>query len=134
MNDTITVLQYARVSLVTSQTKPLVPNTTVTFFHQIVNTGNGKDSFVITATNPLNWDVTIVPTTTGELEPGFTYPVTVKVSVPADAALDEINHIMVRATSVLSPTVYDEIMDVVGVSFAPEGGVAIFLPMVQVQR
>lgn len=132
--DTITVLQYARLSLVTSQTRPLIPGTTVTFNHQIVNTGNGKDSFVITATNPLNWNVTIVPTTTGQLEPGFTYPVTVKVSVPADAALDVINRITVRATSVFSPTVYDEIVDVVGVSFAPDGGVAIFLPVIQVNQ
>ena len=134
VTDTITVLQYARLSLVTSQTKPLVPNTTVTFFHQIVNTGNGKDSFVITATNPLNWGVTVVPTTTGELVPGFTYPVTVKVNVPPGATLDDINRITVRATSVLSPTVYDELVDVVGISLAPERGVAIFLPMAQIHR
>lgn len=128
VTDTITVLQYARLSFVAGQGRPLVPGQTLIFRHTLVNTGNGLDSFRLTATQQYSWSVTITPTTTTTLAPGLTYPVTVKVVVPANAPVTAINPIVVRATSVFSPAVYDDLVNTVGVqrAFAP----LIYLPVV----
>lgn len=127
--DTITVLQFARLSFVASQGRPLVPGQTLTFRHQLVNTGNNNDAFTITTTQQLNWNVTVTPTTTAALAPGFTYPVTVIVEVPNGTAVTTVNSITVRATSVFSPTVYDEVVDIVGVQRAPS--TLMYFPIAQ---
>lgn len=129
VTDLVTVLQYARLSFVASQNQPLLPGETITFRHQLINTSNGNDRFVITATQQLDWNITITPASTGLLVPGFTYPVTVQVDVPGGVAEDTVNRITVRATSVFSPTVYEELTDVIGVARAPTTSLIIYLPV-----
>ena len=127
VTDVITVRQYARLSFVASQGRLLVPGQTLTFRHQLRNIGNAKDGTTITVTQQFDWKITLTPTSTLDMEPGLTYPVTLKVEVPANVAVTAINQITVRATSIFSPTVYDEVIDIVGVQRAPS--VLLYLPV-----
>ena len=128
VSDTITVLQYAGVSFTPSQVRPPAAGQTLTFLHTLQNIGNGLDSFTITMTQDLNWPVTITPVQTPNVAPGVNFPVQVQVQVPADATPQTLNRIKLRATSVLSPTIYAEVTDTVGVQNAPL--VEVFFPLV----
>ena len=119
VTDTITVLQFAGVSFTPSMVHPPTPGQTITFQHTLQNIGNGLDSFNITASQDLNWQITITPIQTTSLAPGVNFPVQVQVQVPADATSKTLNRITVRATSVFSPTVFAQLTDTVGVPNAP---------------
>lgn len=127
VTDTITVLQFGAASLVSEQTRVAKPGVTVTFNHTLQNLGNGLDSFTITATQTLGWQITLVPTQTTTLAPGLSYPVQLKVQVPADAPPSAINRITLRATSVLTPTAFAELTDIVG---TPPPPTHLYLPLV----
>ena len=81
------------------------------FQHQVINTGNGTDKFVISAVSPLDWSVTVVPTTTPDLVPGFSYPVRVTVKVPKGTPLGLVTIVPVKATSQFNTSVTDEAQD-----------------------
>ena len=112
--DTIAVLQYAGVHFWPSWTRPLVPGASVELAHRLTNTGNGADDFTIEATQSLGWAISIAPSATIHLVAGASAPVTVTVQVPLDAPPAATNRVSVRATSVLSPTVYDDLIDIIG--------------------
>ncbi len=125
--DTTTILQFARVNFTPSQSKPIQPGRSVLFRNVVLNTGNGSDQFTFSASQEFDWHITITPTQTASLAPGISYPVTVQVDVPAGAKLNALNRIVVRATSVFSPTVFDQLVDTAGLQDAPS--TIIYMPL-----
>jgi parallel beta-helix repeat protein len=131
LTDTTTVMQVGGVSFSPSRSAPLAGPQLLQFQHTVLNTGNGLDSYTITATQDLNWSITIVPTQTQALPRGTYQPILVQVQVPPGLLSVTVNRITLRATSTFTPTVYDELIDTVGTFGAP--GVqyhSVFLPAI----
>jgi uncharacterized membrane protein len=114
LTDTTTVLQVAGVSFSPSRIAPTVGGQLIQFQHNVLNTGNGLDSYTITATQELDWDITIVPTTTNALPRGTYQTIQVSIQVPPGATTVVSNRIRLRATSNYAPTVFEELNDIVG--------------------
>jgi parallel beta-helix repeat protein len=129
ITDTTTVLQVAGVSFSPSRSAPAVGGQEVQFLHNVLNTGNGLDSYVITATQTLNWSITIVPTQTDTLPRGVYQPVQVKVQVPPGVTAASVNRITLRARSRFAPSVTDDLVDIIGSAGAP--GQVIYLPVIR---
>ena len=106
------VLQVAGAVLSPNNRAALVPGRVIAFQHTLLNSGNGRDTYTISVTQTLNWDITIDYTVPPTRHPrGVGLPVQVIVSVPANAPADAINSIIVRATSKFNPAVYSEVLD-----------------------
>jgi uncharacterized membrane protein len=125
-----TVLQVAGVSLSPSRVTATDPGKLIRFQHVLLNTGNGADRFLISATQEQNWTITIVPTQTVVLGRGVSYPVEIQVQVPPGTPVTTIDHITVRATSAFAPSVFDQLVDVIGAQFVQETNRHIYLPLV----
>jgi uncharacterized membrane protein len=130
LTDTTTVLQVAGVSFSPSRVTPTVGGQLVQFQHTVLNTGNGLDSYVISATQDLNWSVTIVPTTTSALPRGTYQTIQVSIQVPSGAASVVTNRITLRATSKLNPAVFEQLVDTIGIVGAPNARYRyVYLPV-----
>jgi uncharacterized membrane protein len=114
LTDTTTVLQVADLSFSPDRITPTVGGQLVQFEHTLLNTGNGLDTYTITATQVLNWNITVVPTTTNALPRGTYQTIQVSIQVPPGATTVESNRITLRATSTFAPAIYKEVNDVVG--------------------
>ena len=114
-----TVQQVAALTLTSDQSKPGSSSTTITFPHVITNTGNGVDTYNITAVNIGGDDydftaIRILPDANGNGIPDSVTPVTqspaldsgehytfvVEVDVPAVAADTEVGQFTITAESV----------------------------------
>ncbi len=99
------VLQVAGVSLSPGQFNPVTPGSNIiTFRHTLLNTGNGVDTFTLTATSDQGWEVTLTPLRQ-TLVSGRSYPVEVQVQVPSDIPPGIISRIRLTATSQSDPGV-----------------------------
>jgi uncharacterized membrane protein len=124
LTDTTTVLQVAGVSFSPSRVTPTVGGQLVQFQHTVLNTGNGLDTYTITATQELNWSITLVPTTTNALPRGTYQTIQISIQVPSGATSAVSNRITLRATSRFTPAVFEELDDVIG---SPgNGGVRLY--------
>ncbi|HEU5102915.1 MAG TPA: NEW3 domain-containing protein, partial [Roseiflexaceae bacterium] len=119
LTDTTTILQLGGISFSPNRVAPTVGGQLLQFQHTLLNTGNGLDSYVITATQDLNWSITIVPTTTSALPRGTYQTVQVSVQVPSGATTVVTNRIRLRARSTFAPSLSEEVVDTVGVVGAP---------------
>jgi uncharacterized membrane protein len=110
----------------------LVPGEEILFQHTLVNIGNGFDSFTVTTTQDLDWEITVEPADTPTLRRGGTFPIDVRVQIPADANIADINRITVRVTSEFDPEVYDEVTDTISQAFVRGEPVVsrIYLPVI----
>ncbi len=115
------VAQIASFTLAATQTRTAAPGTAVNFPHVLTNTGNGADSFTLTASNLAGggFDFTSVqifrdgggglPTgapiaTTGALAAGGQFAFVVVAQVPVSATAGQSDQVRVDATSVFDPT------------------------------
>jgi CSLREA domain-containing protein len=114
VTDTTIVQQVAGVSFSPSRITPTIGGQLIQFQHDVLNTGNGLDSYTITATQTLNWNITIVPTTTNGLPRGTYQTIQVSIQVPPGAPTVVSNRITLRATSKLTPAVFGQLEDVIG--------------------
>ena len=85
LTDTTTVLQVAGISFSHGRITPTIGGQLVQFQHTVLNTGNGLDTYTITATQKLDWKITIVPTTTVALPRGTYQTIQVSIQVPPGA-------------------------------------------------
>jgi CSLREA domain-containing protein len=129
--DTATVAQVAGVSISPSRVTQTVGGELIRFQHVVLNTGNGADSFVISATQDLNWTITVVPTSTLLLPRGVSFPVEVRIQVPEGTPAATTNRITVRAVSAFDPGVSDRLLDVVGSQLPQNQDRKVYLPLVQ---
>ena len=114
LTDTTTVLQVAGVSFSPSRITPTIGGQLVQFQHNVLNTGNGLDTYTITATQALDWNITLVPTTTNALPRGTYQTIQISIQVPPGATTAVSNRITLRATSKLTPAVFEELTDTIG--------------------
>jgi len=130
--DRTTVLQVAGVDFSPNDRAVLVPGEEILFQHTLVNIGNGFDSFTVTTTQDLDWEITVEPTRIPTLRRGGPFPIDVRVQIPADADISDINRITVRVTSEFNPNVYDEVTDTISQAFVRGEPVVsrIYLPVV----
>lgn len=100
--------------------------------HQLLNTGNVTDTFVLTYVQTLNWPITLQPsqrTLGSNQQAPF---ITLDVSVPADAPSGSVNRIRVRAQSQSDPTKVFEVENLFVIPVAlPQVTYEVYLPLVK---
>jgi uncharacterized membrane protein len=130
LTDTTTVLQVAGVSFSPSRITPTIGGQLVEFQHTVLNTGNGLDTYTITATQTLDWKITIVPTTTVALARGTYQTIQVLVQVPAGASPIDHNEIILQATSKFAPAIFEKLEDRIGTfGDGPPRPLRVYLPV-----
>ena len=92
------------------------PEETVTYHHQITNTGNISDSYSLTAASQLGWSGLTVEPTEVTLTAGESHPFTVTFTVPASAEAGLLEHTTVTATSQSDSNVSATLVDTTTVS------------------
>ncbi|HEX5691470.1 MAG TPA: NEW3 domain-containing protein, partial [Roseiflexaceae bacterium] len=113
-----TVLHITGLDLSPSRFLPVKPGSVMTFQHALVNTGNGLDTFTLSATffssNGAKWPVTVEPATL-TVQPGASYQsIQVRVTVPEGVQANLLTNIQVTATSKSNPAVKDTVIDTIG--------------------
>lgn len=100
--------------------------------HQLLNTGNATDTFVLTYVQTLNWNVVLQPSQR-TLGPNQQAPfITLDVSVPASAPPGSVNRIRVRAQSQSDPAKVFEVENLFVIPVAlPQVTYEVYLPLVQ---
>ncbi len=129
LTDTTTVLQVGGISFSPSRTAPTVGGQLLQFQHTLLNTGNGLDTYTITATQNLNWNITIVPTTTSALPRGTYQTIQVSIQVPPGATTVVTNRITLRATSKFTPAASEQLVDTIGTFNFPGRVYFTYLPI-----
>jgi uncharacterized membrane protein len=74
------------------------PGSTVTYTLQVSNNGNAPDTFAFTYSGA-GWDTELSAMSSGELQPGQTFDLSVTVAIPAGAADNEMDVVTVTAAS-----------------------------------
>lgn len=129
-----TVIQAASLSLTPRQFRTLDGTAqTIQLIHTLVNTGNGLETYVITASNDLGWDVSIVSSATPTLGVGVAYPVQVRISVPAGLEPGTFNTLRVNATPQSNPSARQSVTTTLNYpktapAFVPK---QIYLPIIE---
>jgi uncharacterized repeat protein (TIGR01451 family) len=124
------------------------PGTTINFTHVVTNTGTRDDTYALTVTGERGWRVdlvdpdtgvviasdtnadgtwdagTLVPST-GTLAPGASKEYRLRVWVPAEASAGIQDTVRLRATSSLSPAVWDDAKDEITVLSSTLGSVIV---------
>ena len=126
------VLQVAGATLSPDGRALLTPGKTIAFQHTLLNSGNGRDSYVITSTQELSWTVRIeyvAPPTRHER--GLSLPVQVTVVIAANTPVGTVNRITIRARSRFNQAIFSEVVDTVASPAAQAVATAnrLYLPM-----
>jgi uncharacterized membrane protein len=115
--DDTTVLHVAGLSLSPSRTLPPALGAMVSFQHTLVNTGNGDDTFLLTATlsstSAISWPVTLTPSSISLPPGGTNASIAVQVAVPANLPLLARAQVVVTATSLSDPSVREQVVDTI---------------------
>ena len=129
--DATTVLQVAGVSFAPNRAAATSPPREITFRHTVTNSGNGVDSFTFTATQDLDWQVTIVPTRTVSLPRGASQFVTVVVRVPDGTPATAENQVRITAASVFDSATRATLVDTISQRAVRPSGLIFdtFLPI-----
>jgi uncharacterized membrane protein len=108
-----TVAQQAGVVISPDRGADVTPGQTIEFQHTLVNQGNGLDTFTISLSTNLGWPVTLTVPPTGEIAllPGASFPVEVRLQVPADAPQGALEQVRVLVTSQTNTLVQSEVVN-----------------------
>ncbi|GAB4203169.1 MAG: NEW3 domain-containing protein [Roseiflexaceae bacterium] len=139
--DLTSIQRVSSLSFSPDRIAGLRPGRSLTFQHTLVNLGNAPDTFLLTVTQDLNWDVRVdvgqgpkappvqipVPINTG-----ISYPVIVTVQIPVTATLSDTNRVVVTASSLSDPTERERVVDTISPSSTAGTGsnTSLFLPLV----
>jgi uncharacterized membrane protein len=127
VRDTTTVLLKPGVALAPDREGVVEPGGSVTYTHILTNTGNGPDTFVLTARGlPAGWTVTVEPASV-VLAVGASASVVVTVQAPSDALSGTVATAVVTATSSADPAVFATVRDTTTVRVT---GYSVYLPLV----
>ncbi|MBP6803845.1 MAG: carboxypeptidase regulatory-like domain-containing protein [Chloroflexi bacterium] len=121
---TTTANQVAAVSLAAAAPQSAELGTAVTYTHPLRNTGNGVDTFVLTAVSNHGWPVTTSGNPT--LDPGETAVVQVVVHIPAGVAPNTVDRTTLTARSAFDNGVLATAVDV---TTAVRSEYIVYLPM-----
>jgi uncharacterized membrane protein len=132
--DTTSVVRVARVNISPRDSQIGNPGDVLIFSHRVFNLGNSTDRFTLSYDAPAGWQVQLSQTQTPNLVPGFSVPVQVQVTVPANFEPNSRVQITIRATSEFDSQVHDEVIDTINGPFAPaeepEQPYRTYLPLV----
>jgi uncharacterized membrane protein len=123
--DTTTIPLTPGVSLTPSNVREVYTNTVVVYTHVLINTGNGADTFDLTALSSEGWTVVVSPLSV-TLAAGASCPIAVNITVPVSAISGTIDTTIITATSRADTNVFDTASDVSTVSRRKR----VFLPLV----
>jgi hypothetical protein len=125
--DTVRVLMKPGVALAPDREGSVEPGGSVVYTHILTNTGNGPDTFTLTAGGlPAGWTVTVEPVSVA-LAVGASAPVTVTVQAPSSALSGTVAAAVVTATSLTDPAVLATVRDTTIVRVTRY---SIYLPLV----
>ncbi len=113
--DTTTARVAPALTLEKDELAFTLPGTTVTQVHTLSNDGNYTDTIALTAVSDMGWPTQVIPPSV-ILEQGGKTSVTVTVQVPMGTFSGTMNTTVVTATSGLSATVMDTVMDLITVT------------------
>ena len=102
--DITTVGQDVGVLIAPDNAQSTDPDTVITYQHTVTNTGNGADTFTLTAATPLGWAVQVDPPIT--LGAGLTSTLFVTLTVPVGTD-GLVEPMVVTATSTFDSSVFD---------------------------
>lgn len=127
-----TIRQVVNAVISPAYTRVVQAGDQVRLIHQLLNTGNVTDTFVLTYTQTSNWNIVLQPSQR-TLEPNQQAPfITLDVSVPANALPGSVNRIRVRAQSQSDPTKVFEVENLFVIpAVLPQATYDIYLPLVQ---
>jgi uncharacterized membrane protein len=96
-----TVGRYAAVQLFDAQSRIVEPGEVVEFQHTLLNQGNALETFTIQAQSEHDWPVEVTVPFGGmvTLLAGASFPVEIRVTVPADVPRDTVDHVLVQASN-----------------------------------
>jgi parallel beta-helix repeat protein len=109
----MTVAQIFGVSVGPNRPERLRPGGTYIFDHQLINTGNGTDQYLITAEQDANWPVEVVIPETPQLAPGRTFLLRIQVQVPYDVDPRVTNRVRLNVRSMNRDDVTDQAINLV---------------------
>jgi CSLREA domain-containing protein len=127
-----TIRQVVNAVISPAYTRVVQAGDQVRLTHQLLNTGNATDTFVLTYTQTLNWNIVLQPSQR-TLGPNQQAPfITLDVSVPTNAPPGSVNRIRVRAQSQSDPTKVFEVENLFVIPAAmPQVTYEVYLPLVQ---
>jgi CSLREA domain-containing protein len=127
-----TIRQVVNAVISPAYTRVVQAGDQVRLTHQLLNTGNATDTFVLTYTQTLNWNIVLQPTQR-TLGPNQQAPfITLDVNVPTNAPPGSVNRIRVRAQSQSDPTKVFEVENLFVIPAAlPQATYDVYLPLVQ---
>jgi CSLREA domain-containing protein len=127
-----TIRQVVNAVISPAYTRVVQAGDQVRLTHQLLNTGNATDTFVLTYTQTLNWNIVLQPSQR-TLGPNQQAPfITLDVSVPTNAPPGSVNRIRVRAQSQSDPTKVFEVENLFVIPAAlPQATYDVYLPLVQ---
>ena len=125
VEDETTALLEPGVELAPPRSSNADPGESVLYTHVVTNTGNGTDTFDLTAVSDQGWVVNVLPTPL-TLAADETRTVTVTLQVPGDALSGTVDVSTVTATSQADGSISDSVTDtttvnrVAGLTFVPD--------------
>jgi CSLREA domain-containing protein len=127
-----TIRQVVNAVISPAYTRVVQAGDQVRLTHQLLNTGNATDTFVLTYTQTLDWNIVLQPTQR-TLGPNQQAPfITLDVNVPTNAPPGSVNRIRVRAQSQSDPTKVFEVENLFVIpAVLPQATYDVYLPLVQ---
>jgi len=127
-----TIRQVVNAVISPAYTRVVQAGDQVRLTHQLLNTGNATDTFVLTYTQTLDWNIVPQPTQR-TLGPNQQAPfITLDVNVPTNAPPGSVNRIRVRAQSQSDPTKVFEVENLFVIpAVLPQATYDVYLPLVQ---
>jgi CSLREA domain-containing protein len=127
-----TIRQVVNAVISPAYTRVVQAGDQVRLTHQLLNTGNATDTFVLTYTQTLDWNIVLQPKQR-TLGPNQQAPfITLDVNVPTNAPPGSVNRIRVRAQSQSDPTKVFEVENLFVIpAVLPQATYDVYLPLVQ---
>jgi hypothetical protein len=96
-----TVSRFAAAQISPEQSVRVTPQQTIIFQQNLTNDGNALDTFDITVTDQWGWPISIVVPAAAQttLLAGHSFPIEVRVIVPANVVRGTENQLTIQATS-----------------------------------
>ncbi len=106
------------------ESRTITPSGTITFAHQLINSGKETDTYTLTFQSAHGWATLLTPpeVTVGAMQ---STTVVVSVTVPADAASGITDTLLITATSHASPDVHGRALDLTRVVSTTDLNLAI---------
>ncbi len=117
-----TIKQFANMLLSPNQTVIVQPGQQLDLQHTLLSLGNALDSYTITAESEQGWPISIIVPLNGtvSLQPKASFPVMIRIQVPANITFGAVDRVSIVATSHFDPQVKSSVVAVLRYPLSPE--------------